>query len=46
MAKGSWLREDALDEILQTLHTAKLLLGRPSGKSWKAGRSLYKEVEF
>ena len=46
MARGSYLRDDAIDELLQILRRRRLIAGRLDGQKWKAGRNLYKKITF
>lgn len=46
LVAGSYLRDEAVDEILQILHDRQLIAGRLDGQKWKAGRSLYKGITF
>lgn len=42
--RGLYLRDAAVDSVLQLLKTRGLLKGRLDGSTWRAGRSLYKGV--
>ena len=46
MAQGSYLRDDARDEVIKILHTRGLIKGRIDGQKWNAGSNLYKNVTF
>ena len=46
LAGGSYLRDDAIDELIEMLRSRQLIKGRTDGQKWKAGRSLYKNVAF
>lgn len=46
MAQGSYLRDDARDEILKLLHHRGLIKGKLDGQQWTAGSNLYKNVTF
>jgi len=46
LVAGSYLRDDAVEELLGVLRDRGLLTGRLDGQKWKAGRSLYKRVTF
>jgi hypothetical protein len=43
---GSYLRDEAVEQLLEILRGRNLLSGRLDGQKWKAGRSLYKKVTF
>ncbi len=44
MARGTWLREQALEDILRILKDRGLIKGRLDGQRWRPGRELYKRV--
>lgn len=46
LVAGSYLRDDAVEELIGVLRDRGLLAGRGDGQKWKAGRSLYKRVAF
>jgi len=46
MAKGSYLREDARDEVLEILHGRQLIKGRLDGQKWQSGKNLYRDVKL
>lgn len=46
LVAGSYLREAAVDEILDILRGRKLIKGRLDGQKWKPGRKLFKGVVF
>lgn len=46
ITRGSWLRQDSIDEVLRLLKERRLLKGRLDGQRWKAGRNLYKRVKL
>ena len=46
LAQGSYLRDDAIDELIEIIHGRNLLKGRVDGQKWTAGRNLYKDVSF
>jgi hypothetical protein len=43
---GSYLRQEAQDEVLGVLHRRGLIKGRLEGPKWVAGKSLFKHVSF
>jgi hypothetical protein len=45
LIRGTWLRQNSVDEILRLLKRRGLLRGRLDGQKWKAGRNLYKHVK-
>lgn len=46
LRRGSYLRRDAADDILDMLRSRSLITGRLDGQKWKAGRNLYRNVSF
>jgi hypothetical protein len=46
LIRGTWLRQNSVDEILRLLKRRGLLKGRLDGQKWKAGRNLYKHVKL
>jgi len=46
LLRGSYLRDSAVDEILEILKGRNLITGRLDGQKWKPGRNLYKNVTF
>ena len=46
VAAGSYLRTNALKDLLHLLRSRRLITGRLEGRRWKAGRKLYKGVQF
>jgi hypothetical protein len=44
LIRGTWLRQNSVEEILRLLKDRGLLKGRLDGQRWKVGRSLYKQV--
>lgn len=46
MTSGSYLREESRDEVLEILHDRALIRGRLDGQQWRAGKNLYRHVEF
>ncbi|GJM23231.1 MAG: hypothetical protein DHS20C15_31460 [Planctomycetota bacterium] len=46
MAKGSYLRDEAREEVMEIVHKRGLLKGRLDGQRWEAGKSLFRDVKF
>ena len=46
LAAGSYLRGDAIQELVDLLRSRQLLRGRSDGQRWVAGRNIYKNVSF
>jgi len=46
LIRGTWLRQNSVEEILRLLKDRGLLRGRLDGQKWKAGRNLYKHVKL
>lgn len=44
LIRGTWLRQNSVEETLQLLKDRSLLKGRLDGQKWEAGRNLYKHV--
>lgn len=44
LTHGSFLRDDAINEVFNVLHQRKLITGRLNGDQWGAGKDLYKHV--
>lgn len=46
LTRGSYLHDDAIDEVFSVLHQRGLITGRLGGERWSAGKDLYKHVTF
>jgi hypothetical protein len=46
LAEGSYLRDSAIDGVIEILRTRRLISGRANGRQWRLARQIYKRISF
>ncbi len=45
LTRGTWLRKDSIEEVIESLRKRGLVKGRLDSQKWKCGRNLYQQVK-